>query len=210
MQKLLIATNNPSKAREISSALNDLGIEITSLLDLDKSKFADEPDEDGETFEENARIKAEFWAKESGFPTLADDSGILVDALPGELGVKTVRFGAGANASDAEWLDHFLKKMEGAASRKAKFVCVLAFAQVNEETEFFEGDVDGRITEKPEAPILPRIPLSSVFLADGADKVFAAMEDKARFSHRGKALGKVRVFLQKGLQNSKNQKTNSR
>ncbi|MFH1375889.1 MAG: non-canonical purine NTP pyrophosphatase [Patescibacteria group bacterium] len=199
MQKLLLATNNPSKAREISSALSDLDIEIISLLDLDKSKFADEPPEDGATFEENARIKAEFWAKETGIPTLADDSGILVEALPGKLGVKTVRFGAGAEASDAEWLKHFLARMEGTANRKAKFICVLAFAQPNEQTEFFEGEVDGKITEKAEAPILPRIPLSSVFLADEADKVFAAIskEEKARFSHRGRALHKAKVFLQK-------------
>jgi len=202
--QLLLATNNPSKAREIAASLEDLGLEIISLLDpacrqagLDKSKFGEEPPEDGETFEENARIKAEFWARETGIPTLADDSGILVEALPNELGVKTVRFGKGAEASDEEWLEHFLERMEGAESRKAKFVCVLAFARTGEPSKFFRGEVEGEILEKIAAPILPRIPLSSVFLANGADKVFAAMseEEKARFSHRGKALEEAREFL---------------
>jgi XTP/dITP diphosphohydrolase len=200
-QKLLLATNNPSKAHEIAESLQALDLEILSLLDLDKSKFPEEPPEDGETFEDNARIKAEFWVKQTGLPTLADDSGILVEALPNELGVKTVRFGKGPEASDAQWLDYFLARMEGKENRQAKFVCVLALTQPQGSTprvEFFRGEVTGRITEKIESPILPRIPLSSVFLADGTEKVFAAMSaaEKAQWSHRGKALGKAKVFLE--------------
>ena len=195
--QLLLATSNPSKTREIAKALTDLNLEIISLQDLEKSKFAKEPPENGKTFEENARIKSEFWQRETGLPTLADDSGILVDALPGELGVKTVRFGAGAEASDAEWLDYFLARMEGVKNRRAKFVCVLAFSRTNKPTEFFRGEVYGEILENPAAPLLPRIPLSSVFLADGVNEVFAAMPTakKSKLSHRGKAIGKVKKFL---------------
>ncbi len=196
-KKLLLGTSNPSKAREIAETLRDLNLEIIPLLDLDKLKFAKEPPEDGETFKENAQIKAEFWQRETGLLTLADDSGILVDALPEELGVKTVRFGAGEKASDTEWLNYFLTRMEGVENRRAKFICVLALARTNEPTEFFRGEICGEILEKPAAPLLPRIPLSSVFLADGASEVFAAMSttEKAKFSHRGRAIEKVKKFL---------------
>jgi len=195
--RLLLATNNPSKTHEISDSLQKINLEVLSLADFDKKKFAPEPPEDGETFTENARIKAEFWFQQTGISTLADDSGILVEALPGELGVRTVRFGKGENASDEEWLDYFLKKMKGMKNRKAKLVCTLAFVQKEQAIKFFQGEVEGEILEKATVPLLPRIPLSSVFLADGADKVFAAMSttEKARFSHRGKALGKFREFI---------------
>jgi XTP/dITP diphosphohydrolase len=189
-KKLLLATNNPSKAKEISNSLKKTNLKITSLLDIDKSKYSPEPPENGATFEDNARIKAEFWNQQTDIITLADDSGILVDALPNELGVQTARFGKGAEADDEEWLDYFLERMEEAKTRRAKFVCVLALASAKFSTRFFYGEVQGKILNKIAAPILPRIPLSSVFLADGAEQVFAAMtdEEKARFSHRGKAL----------------------
>ncbi|MCF7846307.1 MAG: hypothetical protein K9L85_03635 [Candidatus Peribacteraceae bacterium] len=199
--QLLLATANPSKARELSMALKDLGLAILTLADFPEIKL---PPEDGTTFEENARIKAEFCCRKTGLPALADDSGILVETLPGELGVQTVRFGAGAEASDEEWLEYFLQKMESKQNRRAKFVCVLALAQANRSTrgvEFFHGEVEGEILREIGAPILPRIPLSSVFLADGADKVFAAMSDteKAKFSHRGRALELAKKFLRKEL-----------
>ena len=197
LKKLLLATGNPSKIREIMEALNNLDLKIILIADLPAVPDRNEPLEDGETFEENARIKSEFWQREIGLPTLADDSGIIVDALPNELGVKTVRVGAGAKASDAEWLEYFLARMEGVKNRRAKFVCVLAFSRTNKPTEFFRGEVCGEILEKPAAPLLPRIPLSSVFLADGANEVFTAMPaaEKAKFSHRGKAIEKVKKFL---------------
>lgn len=223
---MLLATANPSKARELTAALSDFDLEIQTLADFPELEL---PPEDGETFEENAKIKAEFCAQETGLPALADDSGILVEALPGELGVKTVRFGKGEDASDEEWLDYFLEKMSGQKNRRAKFVCVLALTNLpfetnppksplvrgdshfspdkgrsprsggrGFETKFFHGEVEGEILREIAAPILPRIPLSSVFLADGADQVFAAMseDEKARFSHRGRAVAELRKFLE--------------
>jgi XTP/dITP diphosphohydrolase len=194
---LLLATGNPSKTREISAVLTDLPVKILTLAQLPNR--AAEPDETGETFEENARIKAQYWCDITGLPTLADDSGILVEALPGELGVKTVRWGKGNEASDAEWLQHFLERMEGEENRAAKFVSVVAIAQPGKPTEFFSGEVKGKILHEAAAPLLPKIPLSSVFLADGAEKVFAAMssEEKAQHSHRGKALAEAKKFLER-------------
>jgi len=196
--QLLLATANPSKVRELTAALADLNCEIRTLTDFPELEM---PEETGETFEENAKLKVEFCARETGLPALADDSGILVEALPNELGVRTVRFGAGENASDAEWLAHFLERMSGTKNRRAKFVCVLALARANSPTEFFRGEISGEILEKIDAPILPRIPLSSVFRADGAGKVFAAMSEneKAQFSHRGRAMKKTKQKLQELL-----------
>ncbi|MFH0776420.1 MAG: non-canonical purine NTP pyrophosphatase [Patescibacteria group bacterium] len=193
--QIILATANPSKARELSAALADLSLEIQTLHDFPNLKL---PPETGATFEENARIKAEFCARETGLTALADDSGILVEALPNELGVKTVRFGAGENASDAEWLAHFLERMKNEKNRRAKFICVLALARPNEPTKFFRGEVAGEILSEIAAPILPRIPLSSVFLADGAERVFAAMSEKEKreFSHRGRATALLKKFLE--------------
>lgn len=195
MKTLLLATGNPSKTKEISAVLSDLPVRILTLADLPNR--AAEPAETGETFAENAQIKAEYWSNLTGYPTLADDSGILVEALPGELGVKTVRWGKGSEATDEEWLQHFLEKMEKEENRAAKFVSVIAIAQPSKPTEFFSGEVRGKILREAAAPILPKIPLSSVFLAEGSEKVFAAMSnaEKAQHSHRGKALAEAKQCL---------------
>ncbi len=200
-KQLLLATNNPSKTREIAESLKNLNLEILSLANLKRKNYPPEPPEDGETFKKNAQIKSEFWHQKTGLLTLADDSGILVNALPNELGVRTVRFGAGAKASDEKWLEYFLARMKGVKNRHAKFVCMLALSRTNEPTEFFRGEVEGEILEKIAAPILPRIPLSSVFLANGASKVFAAMteSEKEKFSHRGKAIAKAKQKLRELL-----------
>lgn len=198
LRKLFLATSNPSKIRECTAALADLPLVLKKISDL-KNPPA-EPSETGATFEENARIKAEFWCQQTGYPTLADDSGILVDALPGELGVRTARFGVGESASDAEWLAHFLERMKNVPleKRKAQFVSVLAFARSGAPTKFFRGEVEGVITTAPKAELLPRIPLSSVFRAQGTIKVFAAMTavEKSRWSHRGRALELAKKFLE--------------
>ena len=158
----------------------------------------DEFEEDGETFRENASKKARFFAEKTGFLTLGEDSGILVDALEGELGVKTRRWGAGEQAGDTEWIEFFMNRMKGEKERGAKFVCCAClFDGANDM--FFEGEVRGRITPGLEAAILPGIPLSSCFIPDGCDRVYSAlgMAEKNRLSHRGKAMAKLRGFLKK-------------
>lgn len=195
---LLVATKNPGKFNEICVMLGDLPeVQLLSLMDLG---IEEEFEEEGETFQENAIGKARFYAELSGLATVADDSGLLVDALPDELGVKTRRFGAGSEAGDAEWLEFFMNRMKDVESRKARFVCVAALVNGDEE-QLFLGEVEGKITETVEAPIKPGIPLSSVFKAEGATAVFAAMseEEKARYSHRGKAFGALRESLRQGI-----------
>lgn len=162
------------------------------------------PEENGSSFKENAYIKARHFYDLAGILTLAEDSGILVDALKGELGVKTRRFGAGENASDEEWIDFFMKRMEGVKNRNAKFVCsACLLGDANPPRrgqgieEFFEGETCGIIAEKLMAPISPGIPLSSCFIPEGFDKAYAnlTVAEKNKISHRGKAMAKVKEFL---------------
>lgn len=152
--------------------------------------------EDGETFEANAFKKASYYASKTGIMTIGEDSGILVDALPGELGVKTRRWGAGERASDHEWMDYFMKRMEKEDNRAAHFICnsCLVFGH---ERHHFEGDTRGLITKEIQGPVREGIPLSAVFLPDGFEKVYSALapDEKARISHRGKSMGKAREFL---------------
>ena len=198
MQKLLIATSNPGKFVEISLVLSGLGFKLVSLKDLGLNVTVEE---DGDTFKENAYKKARHFYDLTGILTLAEDSGISVAALKGELGVKTRRFGAGENASDEEWLDFFMKRMEGAQNREASFVCsacLLGEAFHKDIEEFFEGETGGRIAEKLLAPISPGIPLSSCFIPEGFDKAYANLDvaEKNKISHRGKAMAKVKEFLE--------------
>ena len=129
------------------------------------------------------------FGQKTGLMTLADDSGIVVEALRGELGVKTRRWGAGHEATDKEWLDFFLRRMENEKNRQAIFVCVVALAEPNQKTKIFRAETKGVLLEKPQTEIETGIPLSSIFLPDGQTKVYSALskEEFVVVSHRGKA-----------------------
>lgn len=202
----LIATGNPGKFAEIREVLSGLPYELLSLTDLAGRGFGqavEQVEETGTTHEENALLKARHFFAKTGWMTLGEDSGLEVDTLQGELGLNTRRWGAGTDASDEEWLEYFLKRMAEfpEEQRTARFVCVAALALPSgrqmEEVIFF-GEARGTIVLKPEAPILPGLPLSSVFKPDGFDRVYAALtpHEKSQISHRGLAVGKVRGFLQ--------------
>lgn len=121
--RILVATRSVHKLRELRELLGPLRAE---LIDVDDVGLAEEPVEDGETFEANARLKARFYGRLAGLPTLADDSGLEVDALDGGPGVRTRRF-AGETATDEENNEKLLKVLEGLApeARGARYVCVL-------------------------------------------------------------------------------------
>jgi XTP/dITP diphosphohydrolase len=125
-QRLLVATHSAHKLRELRELL---ALDRTVLVSLDDLGIADDPVEDGETFETNAAIKARFGMRASGLPTLADDSGIEVDALDGGPGVRTRRY-AGEDATDADNNRKLLDALAGLppARRGARYVCVLALA----------------------------------------------------------------------------------
>lgn len=202
-----MATKNPGKFREIKEALAGLNFRLIFLRDLaiDDHDFV----EDGDTFEDNACKKASYYyAKaKAGIEgvkagpellVLAEDSGILVDALAGELGVKTRRWGAGEKVSDEEWIKYFLEKMKNVPLEKrgAEFVCCACLLGEG-IGESFKGETKGHITERLEAPVSHGIPLSSCFKPDGLEAVYASLgsEEKNKISHRGKAMAGVRKFL---------------
>ena len=176
--------------------LEDLPFKFVSLND---EKIEVDVEENGKTYEENAIIKAEFFGRESGLPTIADDSGIVVDALKGELGVRTRRWGAGEQANDKEWLDFFLNRMSYESNRRAEFISVVAFYRSGEETITFRGECVGEILDKPQVELEPGIPLSAVFLPAGKRKVFSALtkHEKNDISHRGKAIKQCHDYLLK-------------
>jgi XTP/dITP diphosphohydrolase len=145
--RLLIATHSAHKLAELRELLD---LERAELVSLDDLGIADDPDETGQTFDTNARIKARFGARRTGLPTLADDSGLEVDALGGGPGVRTRRY-AGPNASDVDNNTKLLAALEGLPpdQRGARYVCVLALALPDPEHGTRRG------TQPPSEPALP-------------------------------------------------------
>lgn len=194
----LIATKNPGKFSEISEVLVDLPLQLLSLKDV---SCQDDVEEHGETHEANAILKAQHFYKKTGLPTLGEDSGIYIDAFPGELGVATRRWNGLANVSDEEWIRIFLEKMKKIprGKRGARFVCCAAVIldEASYERPFlFLGETRGIITNGLEAPLKAGIPISSCFRPEGKTKVYAALsiQEKNEVSHRGKAMKAVKDF----------------
>lgn len=197
MMKLLIATTNEGKKNEILSFLGKMnGIEFLSLTDLEN--IPEDPEETGTTYSQNAQQKAEYYANVTGFSTLAEDSGIEVDALKGELGIKTRRWGAGPNATDQEWIDVFLERMKNETNRNARFFCSACLILPNSEPKLFEGTCQGTVLQKTHVQLEKGIPLSSYFVPEGKKEVFSflSQDEKNSISHRGMAIGKVKKYLQ--------------
>jgi XTP/dITP diphosphohydrolase len=193
---VLIGTSNPGKFFEIMEIFD--GMPFKFLRPADFGITANAP-EAGETYEENAYSKAKFYFDKGGILTVAEDSGIVVDALKDELGVKTRRWGAGEYANDEEWITYFLNALKDVPEQKrtARFICVAALILPDGKVDYFKGEARGIITRELEAPIMKGLPLSSCFRPEGFDKVYAALDpsEKNAVSHRGKALRQVKDFL---------------
>ncbi len=185
-QKILIATKNEGKVKEISELVKDLPVEFLSLADI-----ADSADvvEDGETFEENALKKARGLAWITGLVTLADDSGLCVDALDGRPGVLSARY-AGETASDEEKCIRLLEEMRDVpgSKRAARFVCVLALVGPKGEEKIFRGVCEGRILRELRGT--QGFGYDPIFFYEEAGCTFAEMDrqSKNEVSHRGRAL----------------------
>lgn len=192
--RLLIGTSNKGKIIEMREALDGLPVDIVTPIEVG---IADAPHEEGTTFADNARQKALFYHERSGLPTLADDSGILVEALLDELGIHTRRWGAGPTATDAEWIGYFLERMNSESNKRARFVCDLCFIDEAGLQHLFEGICDGTITDTLEADYLPGLPISECFKPNGYEKVYSALtvEEKNKISHRGRALALFAEYL---------------
>jgi non-canonical purine NTP pyrophosphatase (RdgB/HAM1 family) len=197
--KLLVATQNKGKFVEIKEVLDFIeGLELLCLSDLG---IESDVEETGSSYEENSLIKAKHFFELAGVPTIGEDSGIVVEALADELGVQTRRWGAGANASDEEWIAYFLARMSGEKNRRATFTTVTTFLKGDHEPMVFKGETSGIITLTLEAEIQPGIPISACFIPDGVDKVYSALsvEEKNSLSHRGKSMQKLKEYLEKEL-----------
>lgn len=192
--RILIGTTNKGKFNEIKEVLGDLPIE---LITPDQLEITESPEETGGNYIENAVIKARFYYEKSGgITTVAEDSGIEVEALPGELGLKTRRWGKGENATDEEWLMHFLETIKKLENRKAVFKCTAAIVHKN-ITHHFTGECWGKLLTEPQVPPPKGIPISACFVPDGFTKVYAALtpQEKNLISHRGKAISRLRPLL---------------
>lgn len=185
---LVLATRNKNKIAEFQEILKDFPVEIRSLSD-----FGPLPEaiEDGATFDENAYKKAHHTAKILGLPALADDSGLVVEALKGEPGVHSARY-AGPNATDEENVTKLLQKMKGITNRKAAFHCVLSIAVPSGPALTYEATCEGDILEERRGT--SGFGYDPVFYFEELGKSFAecTMEEKNRVSHRGKALTELK------------------
>jgi XTP/dITP diphosphohydrolase len=199
-RKILVATTNPGKIAEIRAMLGE-DAEWAGLADFPN---VNEIKEDGETFAENARKKAVGYAKQTGMWTLADDSGLVVDALNGAPGVKSARF-SGAKDKDRTLLDHknmakvlTLLKDVPKEKRTARFVCCLCLASPQEVLIETEGKLEGVIAEKETGA--NGFGYDPIFFVPKLGKTIAQLsrEEKNEISHRGNAIRKLKPLL-KGL-----------
>lgn len=189
MEKVLLATNNAGKLREFREILGDL-FEIVSLRDL---ALEADPEETGTTFEENALLKAEYSCKRSGLPTLADDSGLEVDALDGAPGIYSARFAPG---SDMDRLEKLLQVMQGKDKRAARYVAAVAMVWPDGRQVTVRGICEGTLTESPSGN--GGFGYDPIFMPNGYDKTYGCLseEEKNKTSHRGKAIAALRERLQ--------------
>jgi len=195
---LVIATGNPGKFNEMATLL--AGVDAL-LVPLDRAgSIPPMPPEGGDSFQENARRKAELVAGASGHVALADDSGLEVDALGGQPGLLSARF-CGPRATDAERNARLLELLRGISpvGRTARFRCVVAVAEPRGSVQLAEGVCEGRIALEPRG--LRGFGYDPIFEISSLGKTFAELdpEVKNRLSHRAQAMAKARVILERIL-----------
>ncbi len=201
MTTLLIATSNAGKVAELASMLADLDCRVIGFADL--PEIPPTIEETGQTFAENALLKAEHYHSLTGLTALADDSGLVVDALGGRPGVYSARYG-GEGMSSAEQVELLLEEMKPIPDeqRSAHFVCSIALAGTGLK-QIFEGRCEGFISR---APIGKNgFGYDPVFIDAELGQSFAELtrEEKSSRSHRGKALSQARQFLSEWLKGRK-------
>ncbi len=187
--KLVIASHNAGKVREIAALLEPYGAEAVSAAEL----ALPEPEETGTTFEANAELKARAAATASGLPALADDSGLSVDALEGEPGIYSARWAG----PERDWhaamrkVHDLLGEKGPAAPRAARFICALCLAWPDGECDTFRGEVAGMLTWPPRGD--KGFGYDPIFVPDGYDLTFGEMEPDAKhaISHRAQAFRKL-------------------
>jgi XTP/dITP diphosphohydrolase len=186
-ETLVVASHNPGKVREIDDLIGPLGFKTVSASSLGLA----EPEETGMTFEENARIKSLAAAMASGLPSLADDSGLVVDALDGEPGIYSARW-AGPDKDFARAMRLIEERLHEAKatspeSRTARFVAVLSLAFPDGASEEFRGEVEGTLVWPPRGP--NGFGYDPIFLPTGFDRTFGEMSAEQKHGWGGKGEG---------------------
>lgn len=197
--EIILATNNNGKISEMKKKLLKYGINVVSQKEADLNI---EVEETGETFEENAILKAELIYKMTGKAVIADDSGLEIDALNGQPGVFSHRF-AGANATDEDRIKKILYLMDGITEkdRTARFRCVICYISEDGERNMFDGTVEGKIGFEARGD--NGFGYDPIFVLDNG-KTFAEIsaDEKNNLSHRGRAISKLMQFLNKKEKNN--------
>jgi len=197
MKKILIASNNQGKLKTAKSVFANSDFELFTPSCL---KINIDVDETGTTYKENALLKAEAFSKlASNYIVFADDSGINVDALPGQLGIHSRRFGAGPNATDQEWLDFFLDTIKHVTDPKERTASMQTTACLITPSgpKYFTAKIQGFISQKPLSPIQKGLPFSSVFVIPELNKCIADLDfaTKSNYSHRINAYKQMLDYL---------------
>jgi XTP/dITP diphosphohydrolase len=186
MNKLLIATNNKGKVKELQELLKDMGLELVTPADIDLKL---DVVEDGKTYVENATKKAHAFARSSGLISLADDSGLEVDALDGAPGLHSARYHPKPGANDADRRAYMLENLRGKPRPwTAHFHATIAIAIPERDVHIVEGNCYGEIIPKERGT--GGFGYDPIFLLPGLNKTMAEleMEEKNRLSHRAKAV----------------------
>ncbi|MFG6148347.1 XTP/dITP diphosphatase [Halobacillus sp. B23F22_1] len=195
MKELVVATKNQGKVAEFRSMFSKYDIEVKSLLDFDET--IKDIVEDGDTFEDNAVIKAEAIASQYNIPVVADDSGLEIDALNGQPGVYSARY-AGEDKNDQKNLKKVLSELKDVpeSERTARFVCAVAVARPNQETFVKRGTCEGAIAKFPRGT--EGFGYDAIFIPKGSDRTMAeySSEEKNSISHRKNAIVKIEQWLQ--------------
>ncbi|KAF0823373.1 XTP/dITP diphosphatase [Cytobacillus firmus] len=193
MQEVIIATKNAGKAREFERMFKPLGYEVKTLLDY--PDFQD-VEETGSTFEENAILKAEAVSKALGRMVIADDSGLIIDALGGKPGIYSARY-AGEEKNDQKNMDKVLDELESIPDhkRQARFYCALAIASPGKTTATVAGTCEGHILKEKRGTY--GFGYDPIFFAEEKNKAMAELmpEEKSQISHRANALQKLEELL---------------
>lgn len=192
--EILIASKNVGKIKEFKQLLVDLPIILHSANEFEEIP---EPEETGETFADNAILKAQYYAAKTGLIALADDSGLVVDALNGAPGIFSARY-AGVDATNAERIDKLLKELgeTPVEKRLARFVCAMAIAtKTGEILNLAEGVCEGKISFEPVGT--NGFGYDPIFVPNGFSESFGELSDeiKHKISHRGRAIEKIIEFL---------------
>ena len=196
MSRLLLATRNLGKKCEMQDLLSE-NLPSLHLISLTDVGVLDEVEENGATFQENARLKADFYSRLTGLDTLGDDSGLEVMALENRPGVFSARY-AGAGASDDQRIAKLLAELGDSQDRRARFVTAVCLSRAGHPLKSFSGMVRGEILREKKGnngfgydPLFYYPPLGKTFAE-------LSLEEKNRVSHRARALRKVREFIAGG------------